>query len=489
MNKAKTYNLKIITIFRWLASLVILVILLWFLYLYAGRLLCSIALSQIGELTGTRICAGSINYQSNGSVFINDLVVKPLQKHDPNTDIIRAKKVFARFDKKSLILLKPKLNTIDVNDFVFNAAYDVDTGWSNLSDLAIKPTTKKGFRKIPNINLASGILQYIKISDGQEEVTMSVPIEADFKSDEQTPQKYNFNITTATMISGYGKSHLTGTWTPGDVTVTGGIASLNVPKYEISWIIDVLAAEIKYDSYNNFTLALSATNLQFLRNNQKESLALEIPSFIEKHGLFTAFQSILDTYQPKGLIDISVEASGNLNKLTESDIEGTVNCRDVAFNYSGFKYPIDFTRNELSWSDLKGKHGETEFTFDGWYRNYEQDCKYKIDISSDNVPLENDLYEALSKGEREFWSSFSPKGNINVDLKMDKELGKKRDFNLKVGLLDVDAMCSYFKYPLKNLTGRLEFSRDNIKIQNGRASRRSACTPNCGRSVGWPIPT
>ncbi len=453
--------------------LVIAAALLWYSYLYAGKLLCRVALSQIGELTGTKISAGSIIYHANGTVFIDDLVVKPIRNRDPNTEIISAKKVFARFDKTSLLLIQPRLTTINVNDFVFNAAYDINTGWSNLSDLALKPSVKKGFRKIPNINLESGILQYVKIADGNEQVAMSVPIEADFKSDEHTPQKYNFNITTSTMLSGYGNSHLSGSWIPGDITITGGIASLSLPQYEMSWLIDVLAAEIKYDSYDNYSLALSAKKMQLLQSGNKESLTLEIPPFIEKHGFFTALQRFLDDYQPKGLVDIDFESSGNFNKLTASDYEGSFTCRDVAFNYSEFPYPIehlagkiDFNRNKFSFYNLSGKHKKTEFTFNGTYKNYGQDHEYKVDISSDNVPLDNDLYVALSDGEQKFWDSFSPKGNITVDLELKKQLNRDSDLDLKVGLLDVDASCRYFAYPLKNLTGKLVFTHENIKVQN-----------------------
>ncbi len=472
MKKVKTHKSKFIIIVRWLLSLVILAVLMWFVYLRAGRLLCCIAIRQIGELTNTRISAGSINYQANGSIFINDFVVKPLKSENANTEILKAKKVFACFDMASLLLLKPRLNTIDVNDFVFNSVYDIDTGWSNLSDLAITPS-RGSFHKIPNINLGSGILQYVKISKGHEEVAISVPIEADFTSDEQIRQKYNFNITTATMSSGYGQSHLSGSWKPGNVIITGGLASLNVPKFEMAWIIDVLAAELKYDKNGNFSLALAVKNMHSLRSGEPNGLSLEVPAFVEKNGLFTALQEFLDEYKPKGLMDIDLGMSGNFNNIMESEIGGSVNCMDVAFNYSGFQYPIehlagkiDFTQNKISYNNLKGKHGNSEFSFNGWYKNFGPNHEYKFIISSDKVPLGDDLYQALGTREQKFWSSFSPAGNINVDLEFEKHPKERWSMNLKVGLLDVDAVYGSFPYPLKNLTGRLIFSRDNIKIQD-----------------------
>ncbi|MEJ2647981.1 MAG: DUF3971 domain-containing protein, partial [Sedimentisphaerales bacterium] len=353
----------------------------------------------------------------------------------------------------------------------FNAVYDSDTGWSNLSDLAIKPP-KGSFRKIPNINLVSGTLQYVKILNGNKQVAISLPVDAEFKSDEQTERKYDFSITTATMRSGYGQSHLRGSWKPGDVTITGGIASLSVPKFEMAWMIDVLAAELKYDKNKNYSLALSAQNLQSLHSSEN-GLALEIPSFLRKYGCFSAMQEFLDTYEPKGLADVRLKVSGNFGSISGSKIDGYVDCKDVAFNYSRFKYPvdhvtgkIDFTQDGLSFSNVTGRHGDTEISFDGWYRNFGPAHEYKIDIASDKVPLEDELYQALSDKEKKFWSSFSPTGNINVDLQFEKHPETGRNMNLKLGLLDVSALYRDFPYPLKNLNGRLTFSRDKIMVQD-----------------------
>ena len=103
MSKTKTHNSKFIIISRWLISLLVLAVLLWFLYIYAGKLLCHIAIRQIGELTNTRISAGSIIYQSNGSVVIDDLVISPIKRQQANAAILKAKKVreTARMQKAS----------------------------------------------------------------------------------------------------------------------------------------------------------------------------------------------------------------------------------------------------------------------------------------------------------------------------------------------------------------------------------------------------
>ena len=471
MKKAKKNNSKFITVIRWLSSISILAVLLWVMYLYAGKLLCHIALGQIGEFTNTRIKAGSIKYMANGSVLFTDFVVNPCQSPSGRCEIIHAKRLFARFNKKSLFLLKPRVEVLDINDFVFNAVYDVNSHWSNLSQLKIKPTGG-GFHKAPDIHLGSGKLQYIKIIDGNEEVALSVPVDADFKSDGSLNRKYNFDITTATMSSGYGLSRLNGSWEHGKVEVTGGVASLSVPKFEMAWYISVSAAQLKYDKDDNYSLVLSIRNMQSLRNSEPNALNVEIPPFAERYGFITATQNFLDTYRPKGLVDIDLKMSGNMQKLSDSTLDGTVHCRDIAFNYSRFPYEIKhltgdihFTHDSIAFDNLVGKHNDSELSFSGSYKNFGKNREYEVNIASDKLPLGDDLYTALSVNQQEFWSSFSPEGNISIDLQVKRTLEGGRSTNLKVGLLDVDAIYDKFPYPLKNLSGELLFDPDGIEAQ------------------------
>ena len=167
MAKIKTHNSKPINTIRWLVSILILAILLWLLYIYAGRALCHIAIGQIAQLTNTKIRIGSVDFSTDGTVFIEDLIISPRRSQKDDATILNAKKVYVRFNPGSLFLLRPRLQAIDVNDFVFNAQYDLDTGWSNLSELEIRPP-ENTFSKMPRIHLNTGKLQYSKISGGRK---------------------------------------------------------------------------------------------------------------------------------------------------------------------------------------------------------------------------------------------------------------------------------------------------------------------------------
>jgi hypothetical protein len=458
-------------LFHWLVAGLLLTPLLWFVYIEAGRALSYLTMRQIARLTNTNILTGSIEFQTDGSVSIEKLVISPKGRRGRDT-ILKAETVYAKFSPASLLLLRPRLEVMDVENFVFNTKYDLDTGWSNLSGIKI-PSPKSHVDKTPRIRLKNGTLQYSKISNGQSQVAVSVPLNATFGLVEQTDEGYKFEITTATTSSGLSKNRLEGSWKPGVVTVAGGISSIDVPELEMAWFVDVLAAEFKYDQNNNFTLKLSMPDLQSRRNAALERLASVGPAFLGQTGLFTALQGFLDRYQPQGLVDIGLEVSGNMSRLSQSRMIGKVKCKDVTFGYYKFPYTIehlagqiDFTKNSAKLNNLCGKHGNTNFFFNGWVKDFGPEHKYQIQITSDNMPLDTDLYEALDTKQKAFWATFSPSGNAGVNLQLNRESKTDHQIKLELELHDTEAVYRNFPYQLQNLTGKLFFDSNNIIFSN-----------------------
>jgi hypothetical protein len=454
-------------IIHWLLASLFLAPVLWFVYIEAGRALSHFAIRRIARLTNTNITAGSIEYKTDGSVFIEQLDVNPNKRNGYNT-ILKAKRVYAKVNPLSLLLLRPKLEVMDIDNFVFDAQYDLDTGLSNLSGFTIKfPKDRIG--TMPNIRLKDGTLQYSKISKGQSQVAVSVPLDASFDFDAESNKGYKFEITTAKTSSGFTINHLEGFWKPGMVTMAGGISSVEVPELEMAWFVDVMAAEFKYDENNDFTLKLNMPDMQSTRSEALDRLASVGPAFLGKAGLFTALQGFLDLYQPQGLVDIQLEVSGNMGKLSQSKLAGKVQCKDVAIEYNNFPYKIehltgqiDFTKNSVKLNNLSGKHGDANFFFNGSASDFGPDRKYNIQITSDNMPLNNDLYEALNAKQKKFWTALSPVGHTGVDLQLNRQSQTDKETKLTLELLGTEAVYQHFPYRLKNLTGKLLFYSNKI---------------------------
>lgn len=459
-------------ILRWLLTGLILAAALWLAFMLTGRALCHITIGQIAELTNTKIETESVDFNLNGSVFIERLVINPHKRRSDDDAILKAETVYARFGIASLLLLRPRLKEINVKDFVFDAQYDFNTGRWNVSALKIK-FPKIGPAKMPFILLEKGTLQYSRVSNGQVKTIAAVPVDARFEPAEKMQDGYSFNITTAKTARISGKSTLKGTWKPGQLTFAGGISSTDIPAFEKVWSIYVLAGMLNYDQDNNYSLTLRIDDLAGKQKPPDDTFTSDKPLSLKKFRASAALQNFFNQYHPWGKIDIDLKASGNLTRLSESTIDGRLYCKDISICNRKFPYlienlagPIDFTEKNILLDNLRGRHKDVELAINGSFDNFGPNLKSKLQITSANMALDKDLYNALDPRQKRLWTEFSPSGFAAIDytLSQNPQAGKK--YTLNVELLNAEAKYAEFPYPLKNLTGHLLFDHNSIDVRN-----------------------
>lgn len=444
---------------------------LWLAFILTGEVLCEIALDQIAELTDTKITTESVDFNVNGSVYIRELVIRPEQQKRYDDTILKAETVYARFGIGSLLLLHPQLKKISVKDFLFDVQHDLDTDQLNIAAFRIK-TPKGAAGKMPVIRLKRGTLQYSKVSNGKVKAVAAIPIDAGFAPALKTRRGYSFDITTA-KIAGRGKSILTGFWKPGRITITGGISSADIPVFEKAWTINALDAELNYDRSNAYSLKLKIEDLRSRHTFIGDTFVADRQAFLTRPGLFAALLRFFSRYRPSGTAAIDLEALGNLERLSESTLVGKVHCKDISICDRRFPYTIenligriDLTEKSAVLNNLFGRHGNVEVTFNGWSKDFGPNWKYQIRITSDNMALDNDLYNALSAERKKSWSAFSPSGPTAIDYQLSRRSQTDKKKTLMVELLGVEAAYRHFPYPLKNLSGRLLFTHDMTIISD-----------------------
>jgi len=472
---------KFKTLLNRAAKAAILVVCLWLVAVLIIRTLQNSALTQISELTRTRIEAHSVNFDLNGSVLIEQLVIRPDRSPGYDDAILRAEKAYARFSLVSLLLLRPRLKEIKLHDFVFNAQYDLDTHLWNVAELKIS-TPKAGTQKMPLVRLENGILRYSKVKNSRINIIASVPVDAEFSPAEKIKNAYSFTVKTARRPGG-GQSNLTGLWEQGYVSIKGGISSTDLPTFEKAWSIDNLALQFYYDLSSNYAVRLKIQDLRSKQYLAADTAVLK-PKFLEKFGSFADLQNLFRLYQPAGVIDIELDASGNLHRLGQTEIAGKAYCKDVSIRYQKLPYEIehlsgwiDFTNKTATLKNLYGRHGETELFISGFAGGFGSDLNYQIRILSNNLALDNDLYNALNPRQKRFWTAFSPGGLAAIDYQLSRKSKTEKKRTLDVELLKGEAAYNHFPYPLKNLKGSLLFEKDCITITdivsqwNGRKIR------------------
>jgi hypothetical protein len=455
----------------WPVKGLILAFCLWLAFILTGKVLCKIALDQIAELTNTKITTESVDFNINGSVFIKGLVIRPEQQKKYDDTILKAETVYARFGIGSLLLLHPQLKRISVKDFLFDAQHDLDTDRWNIAAFRIKPP-KGAAGEMPVIRLKRGTLQYSKVSNGQVKAIAAVPIDAGFTPAQKTQDGCSFNITTADGV-GRGKSVLTGFWKPGRITITGGISSADIPAFEKAWTINALNAELNYDRSSDYSLKLKIEDLRSRHTFAGDTFAADRQAFLGKSGSFAVLQRFFNRYRPSGTVAIDLQARGSLEQLSESTLVGKVYCKDISICDRRFPYTIkqltgtiDLTEKSTVLNNLCGRHGDTDVTLNGWSKDFGPNWKYQIRITSDNMVLDNDLYEALSAKQKKSWSAFSPSGLAAIDYRLSRRSQTDEEETLLVKLLGVEAAYRHFPYPLKNLSGRLLFAHDSVTVSD-----------------------
>jgi len=456
--------------------LAILVLVLIGVAIWGARALPGITAARIGRMTNAAVEMGAFRFHHNGSVSIDGLVLHPRPVRPSGDDaILRAKSVHAQFSPRSLLRLSPRLTEIRIEDFIFDAQVDLDTGRWNLSSLRVKSSQGGSKGTVPPvIVLRQGKLRHSKTSGGKTEIVMSIPMEARFGPAESPERGYAFEIKTARLSGGYGESHLSGHWRPGELTLAGGLSSTDIPSLEQAWAVDVLAAELKYNGNGDYLLDFRVKNAHSKYSPEVGALRTLMPADLREKGPLATVDRFFARYRPSGTVgQMTLNARGNFKTASASEITGEVVCDDVSICDARFPYEIhhltgrlDFSQSGVVLNRLSGKHDSVDLIIDGWTKGYGEDRQYQYRVTSENMVLDESLYSALEPGQKRLWDAFKPVGTIGVDYRFGRASPTEKTRYASIDLRRVAAAYERFPYPLEELTGRLYFDNESIIVTN-----------------------
>ncbi len=436
----------------------VLLVLRWYLPPIAVRL--------IEEMTNTQATVSSITINPNGAVAIRDLEIKPVEQHDYDSTILSAKKVYVRFGLWSLIRFQPRLKKISLKDFTLDFKQDMSDGRWNVQSMQLATGEQKG-GAIPKVRFKNGLIQYNRITKGGRETVMSLPLNLRI-----TPSKKNsYEFEVATAKEDHGEfNKLKGVFEQGHFKLEGSISTEDLPGIEQTWMIKDIQADYKYGTKGKFELTVNLED--FVRQSPKtdKQILARIKEY-EQLETISNIQLFFEQYHLIGTFDLKLHAKGNLQKPEDMKVNGNIYCKDVSILYSEFPYSIEhlygaisFSQKEILLDSLKGKHGDIDLTISGGIKDIGPDVKGRILISSNNMWLDEDLYNAIYDVQKKMWKDFDPAGRVKFKYSLDLASEKKGDFNLDVDLDGVNSTYAYFPYPLDNLTGNLLFDIESIKV-------------------------
>jgi hypothetical protein len=457
---------------RWFLEFVATSILIWVAFVLGGRVLPQIAIGQLSDLTNTKIDAKSVEFRFDGSVFIEDLVIRPRNSADYDNSILKADTVRVHFRLGSLLMLRPRVKEVFVDDFTLRIQYDSNNGQWNLSAMKIQ-LPGGGIGRLPLVWLEHGTVEYSKVINGSVRVIASAPVSAGLRPADKIIGRgwYSFNISSAGILD-VSKSPVLGYWLPGKKIVIGGrISSEDVPGFERPWTVKSLDAELAYEPNKTCSLMAKIKGFNCPPSELRNLFAFDTKSVAAP--FVNALQMFFNQYNPSGTIDIDLQASGNPERLNEGKIEGKVTCKDVALCDRNFPYTVEhltgqveLTEKSAKLNSIVGHHGAVELVLNGWAKDFGPDYKYNLQITSDNMLLDKDLYDAINREEQKFWSEFSPSGMAATSYSRVRQSPTDERSVLAVQLLDVEGRYAGFGYPLKNMTGKLVVADNNMILSD-----------------------
>ena len=198
------------------------------------------------------------------------------------------------------------------------------------------------------------------------------------------------------------------------------------------------------------------------------------------------YDELWDVFQPSGLVDAEIDL---MRAMPGGPVElGTkVTCKDVAANYRHFAYPIDHVRGQL---ELKEKVltvnvqtlsvGGRPLHLKGTINNPGVDAVVKLELWAESVPIDEPLLKAFKPEVQKVVNQFSPRGTVRAHAQVFRRpmAGRPEGLIEIHAEIDPSEQCEItwakLRYPIRNLTGRLELHPNhwvfrNVRGRNGEA--------------------
>jgi hypothetical protein len=449
---------------------------LWILFILASRYLCMKALENIGKKTGTKITVDKMRLNLNGSVEIEGLTVKT-DSNRFTEPIFKAQATKANVSLPSMFLLKPRIKRISLNESEVNLIYDSNNNKWNLPQFRLI-AGKISIDELPIIYLNDTKFTYLRYEGKNKTILAQTSFRGIFVSQTEKLENllkkgekvFHFEMNCE-QFSNFGSIVLSGTFKERQIELRGSMLSEGAEKDTFLQAQSVKAV-FQYAQNGDFSLNADVNNFSSGQRLFAEHFA-EIRTLSSYGEWGLAFQHFLDRGQIKGALDGEFIINGNFTEIKNSRIAGRILCHEIVYCDKNFEYPlekiqgpVDLTETSAELKYLTGIHEESVFLINGYVNIKQGQSRRHINISSNKVNLDKDVYSALATEGKKIWDDFSPSGSVSVEYTFDKKQSSNNEIEIKITPLDCRAVWKKLTYPVNNLTGNLIIRQNEAELVN-----------------------
>jgi hypothetical protein len=188
-------------------------------------------------------------------------------------------------------------------------------------------------------------------------------------------------------------------------------------------------------------------------------------------------RDVLRSLNPGGTFDFELHNRRDDPNAKEMSPSLTVLLNRATVRYEKFPYPISNIRGKLvmanhNWTfrELEGTNGPGHITCDGWLNRLdpiEKGWELSLHFGATNVPLQDDLCEALNAQSQRVWKQLKPQGAINLTADMHYlTAAKMPEIQFKARPVDdtISIEPAMFPFRLERLHGELVYHEGHIDL-------------------------
>lgn len=192
-------------------------------------------------------------------------------------------------------------------------------------------------------------------------------------------------------------------------------------------------------------------------------------------------ESLVRSLRPQGAIDFLFRAEWKELSQPRADVTQEIRLKDCAIQYAPFPYPLHHvhglvTERNKHWTlhDVSGRGGSDSATVvcRGESTPRGDACRVELTFQAENVPLDDNLKQALSPPVRLAWGELRPQGRVDFTAHAIHETGQPKP-SIEVVLQPRERSVSIeplkFPYRLEQVEGVATYQSGRVELLNVRA--------------------
>jgi len=196
--------------------------------------------------------------------------------------------------------------------------------------------------------------------------------------------------------------------------------------------------------------------------------------------------AVFNDFDPSGPVGVDLHIRKEPGAESPTVVRGSVEGLGCRASFRGFPYGCDDVRGTVRFAEdgirlegVRGRHGTASVTISGKLDEPRWFTAGELSIAADHVPLDGELFEALSERYQGIWRRFDPVGLVNVRARLRRAGGSAQTGPapwrtvVEIELSDVFARFDELPYELGHISGQVVMGDDRILLQGlmGRRGR------------------